>query len=384
MGTQQKIFISAGEPSGDFLGGLLMKRLKTLNPDIQLMGIGGLYMKAEGLKSLFPMEELSLMGLFEILPHLFSLYNRLQETVETIVQAKPDVVVTIDSPGFNFALAKRLRKRLGHQVKLVHYVAPSVWAWKPKRAKKVAALYDHLLTLLPMEPPYFEKYGLKTTFVGHPLSELHIKNIPFLPFRAAHDIPADAPVLCVLPGSRKNELERLLPVFEKTVQRVAKRTPGLRVVIPTLPHFQKRLEEATKTWAAPTLITSDPEEKYPAMRSGRAALAASGTVALELALAKIPMVITYKMNPFTVWLARRFIKVPYACLVNILLGRPAVPELLQSDCRASRLAEVLFHLMDDSSTRREQKNDLAEMTALLTMKEAPSLVAARVILECAS
>ena len=380
----KKIFISAGEPSGDFLGGKLIKQLKRLDPDVQLMGIGGFQMQAQGLTSLFPMEELSLMGLLEVIPHLFSIHKRLNETVAAICREKPDVVVTIDAPGFHFVLAKRLREKWGDQIKLIHYVAPTVWAWKPQRAEKVAKLYDHLLTLLPFEPPYFTKYGLKTTFVGHPLVELNIKNVPFAPFRKAHEIAEQTPILCVLPGSRKSELERLLPIFEKTVALMASRMPDLQVVIPTLPHFQQTLEAATRHWAAPTLVTSNPEEKYQAIRSGRAALAASGTVALELALAKIPMVIAYKMNPLTVWLARRLVKIPYVCLVNILLQRRSVPELLQGDCKPSRLAEVLSYLMGDTTCRRDQKNDLTEMAALLTPPEAPSVMAARIVMETAN
>ena len=377
----KKIFICAGEPSADFLGGQLIKQLKILDHTVSIMGIGGIHMQQQGLKSLFPMAQLSLMGLFEVLPHLFSIHKLLNETVEAIVLEKPDVVVTIDAPGFNFVLAKRLRKCLGAQIKLVHYVAPSVWAWKPKRAQKIAKLYDHLLTLFPMEPPYFEKYGLATTFIGHPLIELGIKNIAFAPFRNAHNIPDHSPILCVLPGSRKAEVERLLPIFKKTIAGLALKEPDLRVVIPTLPQFHHILEKATASWAVPTLVTSDITEKYQAMRSGRVALAASGTVALELAMAKIPMVITYKMNLLTVWIAKRLIKVPYVCLVNILLGRRSVPELLQGDCRPSRLAEVLSYLMEDTPCRREQKNDLAEMVALLTTGETPSLLAARIVME---
>ena len=236
------VFLSAGEPSGDFLGSQLMKALKKqLGANVTFVGLGGSLMAAEGLPSLFPIEELSIMGLAEIIPHIRRIRNRIQETVEAIETIRPDVVVTIDSPGFNFRVGKRLKKRI-KSIPLVHYVAPSVWAWRPKRAHAVAQFLDHLLVVFPFEPPYFLKEGLPTTFVGHPVVELGLEKLHDPTFRTRHEIGAQAPILTLLPGSRRGEISRLLPVFQETVVKLQQRYPDLQVVIPTLPHLVDQIK----------------------------------------------------------------------------------------------------------------------------------------------
>ena len=343
------VFLSAGEPSGDFLGSQLMKALKKqLGANVTFVGLGGSLMAAEGLPSLFPIEELSIMGLAEIIPHIRRIRNRIQETVEAIETIRPDVVVTIDSPGFNFRVGKRLKKRI-KSIPLVHYVAPSVWAWRPKRAHAVAQFLDHLLVVFPFEPPYFLKEGLPTTFVGHPVVELGLEKLHDPTFRTRHEISAQAPILTLLPGSRRGEISRLLPVFQETVVKLQQRYPDLQVVIPTLPHLVDQIKKQFNLSA--TIITT-PSEKFAAYKESHAALAASGTVSLELAAAGVPMVVAYKINPITHFLVRCLVKVKYACLVNLLMNQEVVPEMLQEDCVPEKLVNVL-----DNFFRAQKKDD---------------------------
>ncbi|MBN9565547.1 MAG: lipid-A-disaccharide synthase [Alphaproteobacteria bacterium] len=382
IAQKRKVFISAGEASGDFLGARLMMQLKAANPMLELVGVGGAQMQAEGLDSLFPMEELSLMGFLEVLPHLFAIKRRLDQTIKFIHESKPDVIITIDSPGFHFALIKRLKKKYGADMsaKCIHYVAPAVWAWRQKRAKKISHLYDHILTLFPFEPPYFEKYGLKATFVGHPLVEINHFTSNTNVFRKQHAIPEGVPLLCVLPGSRRGELNKLMPIFEETIGLLSHRVNRLHVVIPTLPKFHQELAALTRRWPASTVVTSTQEEKVGAFRSSQAALAASGTIALELALARVPMVIAYRINTLTAWLVKRLIKIPFVCLVNILLKKRSIPEILQENCKPGRLAEVVSYLLEDTTARQRQIDDLSKIDELLASTgKMPSVCAADVI-----
>ncbi len=361
------VFLSAGEPSGDFLGSQLMKALKgQLGDQVTFVGLGGSLMAAEGLPSLFPIEELSIMGLAEIIPHIRRIRSRIQETVKAIETIHPDIVVTIDSPGFNFRVGKALKKRIT-SIPLVHYVAPSVWAWRPGRARAVAQFLDHLLVLFPFEPPYFLKEGLATTFVGHPVVELGLENLNDPTFRKCHKIDASAPILTLLPGSRRGEISRLLPVFQETTVRLREKYPDLHVVIPTLPHLVAQIQ---KQFTLPATIVTTPLEKYAAYKESHAALVASGTVSLELAAAGVPMVIAYKINPLTHFLVRRLVKVKYACLVNLLMNQEVVPERLQDDCTPEKLIAALerFFKKGDVAARKQMTT---EMKRALNMLSAP-------------
>jgi lipid-A-disaccharide synthase len=332
------VFLSAGEPSGDFLGSQLMKALKgELGENVAFVGVGGPLMAREGLSSLFPIEELSIMGLAEVLPHIWRVRRRIQQTVTAIETLHPDIVVTIDAPGFNFRVGKALKKRIP-SIRLAHYVAPSVWAWRPSRARAVSQFLDHLFVLFPFEPPYFLKEGLATDFVGHPVVELGLDKAKDPSFRARHNIPAEAPVLTLLPGSRRGEISRLLSVFQETVECLQQKYPDLHVIIPTLPHLKAQILDQLTLSA--TLVTTS-AEKFAAYQESRAALAASGTVSLELAAAGLPMVIAYKLNPITHFLVRRLVKVKYACLINLLLNKEVVAERLQKDCTPAQLAIAL-------------------------------------------
>jgi len=376
-----RIFLSAGEPSGDFLGSQLMKALKgQLGDAVAFEGVGGPLMAAEGLESLFPIEELSVMGLAEVIPHIWRIRRRICETVMAIEATRPDVVVTIDAPGFNFRIGKALKKRT-QSIPLVHYVAPSVWAWRPGRARAIAQFLDGLLVLFPFEPPYFLKEGLPTHFIGHPIVELGLDKAKDPSFRERHNIPATAPVLTLLPGSRRGELSQLLPVFQETVLLLRQKHPDLHVVIPTLPHLEAQILEQ---FAVPATVVTTPCEKFAAYQESRAALAASGTVSLELAAAGLPMVIAYKVNALTWFLIRRLVKVKYACLVNLLLNREVVPERLQKDCTPPQLAAALEPFFKESghgdnphSRLKEQMREAVKQLEAPVSHETPSQCAVR-------
>ena len=351
-GAPSTVFLIAGEPSGDALGGPLMRRLHDLDPDLRFAGVGGREMTAAGLESLFPMEELSVMGLAEVLPQLPNLLRRIRETASTIEALRPAVVVTIDSPDFTLRVAKRLR---GSSIPVVHYVAPTVWAWRPGRAAKLAGIVDHVMTLLPFEPPYFEAVGLGSTFVGHPVAETS----PAADGGALRDAlgiePGEA-VLAVLPGSRRGEIDRLLPVFGETVARLqsALGERRLRILIPTLPHLGGHIRDATEPWPVRVEVLEDRDRFYPSLAAADTALCASGTVVLELARAGLPGVVAYKLNALTAWIARRLIHLRHVSLVNIIAGRTIMPEHLQENCEPGRLSADLLVLLSDEGARNEQ------------------------------
>lgn len=376
------LFLIAGEPSGDALGARLMAAAKRLTGGkVRFLGIGGEKMTAEGLESLFPMGELTLFGVFELLPHLPNLIRRIDQTVAAIARARPDAVIGIDSPGFTVRVAKKVRAA-APGIPLIHYVAPTVWAWKPKRAAKYAAIYDHLLAILPFEPPYFEREGLACTFVGHSVVEGGAGTGDAARFRAAHGLaPADR-LVAVLPGSRKGEVSRLLPDFRAALERLLPDHPGLVAVVPTVATVRDRVRAAVADWPLRVIVVEGDAAKYDAFAAAEAALAASGTVALELALARLPAVIAYRLNPVTVALYRRLIRVKYANLVNLMLDRMLVPELLQQDCRPERLAVELARLLDDPQARQEQIDGVAEVARWLGQGDTPpSERAARAILD---
>jgi lipid-A-disaccharide synthase len=348
------IYIVAGEPSGDLLGGKLMQALKARTQgQVRFAGIGGETMAAEGLKSRVALSELAVMGVAEVLPQARRIFRRVAETVEDIQRQKPVALVTIDSSGFTWRIAQRLRKA-GSTLPMIHYVAPMVWAWRAGRAKRMARWYDLLMALLPFEPPYFTKVGLSCSYVGHPVVESGADRGDGAAFRHRHAIPADAQLLTVLPGSRRGEVAKLLPIFGEAVLLLAQHHPKLRIVVPTTAIVADQVVLATETWPMPTIVLRGDAEKYDAFAASNAALAASGTVALELAMAKLPAVVGYRINPLTHAYVSRVVKVDYANLINVILGREAVPEFLQYECTPEKLAAAVAHLLDDRSVAETQ------------------------------
>lgn len=362
-----KIYFIAGEASGDQLGGSVMQGLKAIagpSDTLHFSGIGGQQMSAQGLASLFPMTDLSIMGLVEVIKHFPLLYKRFHQTVDNILEINPDVLVTIDAPDFGLRVARKIRK-LRPQIRLVHYVAPTVWAWRPGRAKKIAGFLDGLICLFPFEPTYFTRHGLQAAFVGHPLSH---EIQPVTPeqkreFCQKHGLNPDGPILCVLPGSRRREIDSLLPVISESVQRLKRQIPGLQIIIPTLPHLVEQLKPLAGL--AHLFVPNSQAEKFTAFAVSTAALHASGTVALELALCGTPMVTIYKMNTLTAWIAKRVIKTPFANLVNILLQREVVPELLQEKANPDSIVSYVNALLTQPAAQAIQRNDFKKIAALL-------------------
>ena len=373
------IFLVAGEPSGDLLGGRLMAALKAATSgQIRFAGIGGATMAAEGLDSQFPLSDLAVMGIIEVVPHAPLILRRVRETAAAVKRLRPDAVVTIDAPAFAFRVGKKLK---GAGIPLIHYVAPSVWAWRPRRAKMIARFLDHLLVFLPFEPPYFTREGLAATFVGHPAVEAPKGD--GAAFRARHGISATAPVLVMLPGSRSGEVRRHLPVFRDTIARLAAKHPDLRVVTPTVPNVDAEVRAALPDFPLPVIAVGS-DEKYDAFAAGDLSLAASGTVVLELAVAGVPTVMTYRVSAFSAWVVRHMVKVRYASLVNLVLNREVIPEMIQERCEAGQLTAELTKLLDSEEARTRQKTAFAEVVRALTPGGAkPSERAAAVVLEIA-
>lgn len=365
------VTIVAGEPSGDALGEGLIRALHAIHPgSLRLTGLGGERMTAQGFNSLFPIAELAVMGLVEVLPRARRILRRLAQVEKVIRDDPPDVLVTIDSPGFTHRLASRLQDR---NFPIVHYVAPTVWAWKPGRARKLKALVDHLLTLLPFEPPYFEREGLPSTFVGHPVVETIAAAraaavqaaAGHRSFRERYDIPEGAPLLAILPGSRRGEVAKLLPVFSAAVARLEPAHRDLQVVIPTVPDVAGMVLTALTNLPVPARVVEAPAERYQAMLAADVALAASGTATLELGLAETPTILAYRVNPLTAAILRMMLKVPYAGLVNILAQKEVMPEFLQERCRPDALAAALARLLDQPEARALQVNACRRVGAML-------------------
>lgn len=363
------IFLIAGEPSGDALGANLMAALKKQTKGrARFAGIGGPKMKAEGLNSLFPMEELSVMGLFEIIPKIPRMRVLINETVNQILEIRPDALVTIDSPGFTLRVAKKVA---GLGFPLIHYVAPSVWAWKPGRAKKIARYLNHVLALLPFEPIYMQRVGLECSFVGHPVIESGADKGDGPAFRKKHDIPADAKLICMLPGSRKGEVTRLLPVYGETLGLLKQRYPDILAVVPSVEALADDVMAGAVEWPVPALVLETPEEKYDAFAASDAAIAASGTVTLELAMAQLPTIVAYKVNTLTAWAVTKLVRVNFVSLINILLERPALPEYLQDRCIPGALASGIEEFFEDEEVCATQATDMAEALAMIGPEGAP-------------
>ncbi|EKE43608.1 lipid-A-disaccharide synthase [Oceaniovalibus guishaninsula JLT2003] len=371
----------AGEASGDRLGAALMDGLRALRPETRFHGVGGAEMTRRGLNSLFPMSELSVMGLAEVLPRYRHLRRRMIQTADAVLDVDPDVLITVDSPDFCLRVASRVRAR--RRLRTVHYVAPSVWAWRPKRAQRMAPFVDQVLALLPFEPPYMEAAGMRCDFVGHPVAtERRPEPAAIRAFRS-EVAGEDGPLLLALPGSRLSELRRLAPVFGAALQRLAGRHPGLRVVLPVAPGMVTDVRGLTADWRVRPVIL-DParpgaaRRKRLAFHAADAALAASGTVSLELAAADTPMVVAYDMNWLSWQIMRRMVRIDTVTLVNLIEGRHVVPEFLGPACRPDPIAAALDGVLADPSRQRPA---LARtMRALGRGGGAPGLRAAHAVL----
>jgi lipid-A-disaccharide synthase len=377
----RKIFLIATEESGDRLGSRLMKVLRQrLGESVQFEGVGGRSMAHEGLVSLFPIEDLSIMGFTAVVKQLPMILRRIRDTADAAIAAKPDILVIIDSPDFTHRVARRVRLR-APSIPIVDYVSPSVWAWRPGRARAMCGYVDHVLALLPFEPEAYRRLGgPPCTYVGHPLTEqVDVLRPGAKELQRRHAPP---PVLLVLPGSRRSEIGHHMPVFGATLGALQKGVESIDVVIPTMPHLLEKVTAAAASWPVQPRIVVGEQEKHAAFRVAHAAFAKSGTVTLELALAGVPMVTAYKAGAVEAWIARRAIRSSSVILANLVIGENVIPEFIQEDCTAEKLASALREILSDSPARRRQIDAFAGLDATMaTGQKSPSVAAAEIVLE---
>jgi lipid-A-disaccharide synthase len=376
-----RIALVAGEHSGDQLGFKLMRALREARPEgVAFTGVGGEAMEAEGLESLFPISDIAVMGILPVLARLPTVLRRIRETAEAIIAARPDALVIIDSPDFTHRVARRVRKALP-DLPIVDYVSPSVWAWRPGRAKAMLAYVDCVLGLLPFEPEaYVRLGGPRCVYVGHPLIERLGELRPDENEACRRD--AEPPTLVVLPGSRRSEIRRLMSDFGAALGALREAVGPFDAVLPTLPHIEEEVRARAASWPVAPRIVLGEAARYEAFRIGRAALAASGTVTLELALAGVPLVGAYKVGIVEEQL-KHLIKVPSILLPNLILADRAIPEKLQRDCNPATLSAKLAALVRDGPARAAQVGALQRLDGLMQLEDgaAPSAHAARAVLE---
>ncbi|MGI9389065.1 MAG: lipid-A-disaccharide synthase [Boseongicola sp.] len=381
-----KFFLLAGEASGDKLGAALIAGLKSLHSDIEFRGVAGPLMQVQGMESIFPMDELSVMGIAEVLPRYADLRRRLNDTARDADKWGPDALITIDSPDFSLRLARLVKSQ--SRVRTVHYVAPSVWAWRSGRAKKMSAYIDQVLALLPFEPAYMETEGMRCDFVGHPVvSETVASDTDVEAFRSELNV-GNSPIVLVLPGSRHAEVGRLAPIFGEALRPIIARHPDARVVVPAAAPVASRVIDAVKGWPGNPFVIDGRdvdaagEQKRAAFRAANVAIAASGTVSLELAANGTPMVVAYDMNWLSWQVMSRMAKVDTVTLVNLVTGRNAVPEFLGPDCKPQAIADALGLLLTNDNARDDQIKAMAEtMQKLGQGDEPPGLRAAQAVLD---
>lgn len=423
----KRIYLICGEASGDIIGAKLIDALTHIkkkerdlssdavsalmlshenlgNADYQMQytlnsiptanfkfyGVGGKMMQKQGLNSIFPMTDLSIMGFAEILPHIRKILKRIKETITDIKQVDPDIIITIDSPGFNFRIAKILRK-MPKKYKIVHYVAPTVWAYKEKRAAKAAKLFDHMLLLLPFEKPYFDKVGLATSFVGHPIIEENLNDISYT--RGDFALGANDKLVCILPGSRIGEVKTMLPIFLDSYKILYDKNPQLKISIATNDNLVglvksivadkfpnkntiiidgKKNEQKEAIKGDSLLIISCEAQKKALYKLADIALCKSGTGALELSLRKVPVIVAYKVSTISYMVIKSMIKVKYANLINIILDKPAIPELLQDNCQPQLIADNMLKLLEDKEAINLQNQAAAAAFYELGLGQSPT------------
>lgn len=370
----------AGEPSGDMLGAEIMIALRNLTGDtVRMTGVGGEHMTREGMASLFSLDATAIMGIQEAVPKIPAILRQVRELADYAKRERPDAVVLIDAPDFTHRVAKRLKK-VAPDIPVIKYVAPQVWATRPWRAKKLGRIIDHQLALLPFEPKFFEGYGLPTTFVGHPAVE-RTQSADGAAFKARHKIPEDVTTLGVFMGSRSMEVKHLGKIFKATAAGLARQVDGLHCILPTVPHVAAKVRALAEGWPTPLTIVEGAEEKAGAFAACDVALAASGTISTELAIARVPTVIAYRLGAITAWIGLKILQTDYVTLINIIQDKPVMPEFIQKDCTPENLSGAVIELLQSEDARQAQRSEM--ILALKQMglgAEAPSLRAAKAIL----
>lgn len=377
---ERTVFLIATEESGDRLGANLMKVLRQrLGGAVRFEGVGGQSMAREGLISLFAIEELSIIGLAAAVKQLPKVLRLIRETADAVMRAQPDVLVIIDSPDFTHRVARRVRAR-DPAIPIIDYVSPSVWAWRPGRARAMRAYIDHVLALLPFEPEEYRKLrGPPCSYVGHPLTE-QIATLRPNPEEQKRRNEAP-PVLLMLPGSRRGEIAHHLAIFGEALSRLEAEGITFELILPTMPHLSEMVREGVKGWTVTPRIVVGEQEKRAAFRIASAALAKSGTVTLELALAGVPMITAYRVGEVEAWVLRRAIKAKSVILANLVLGENVIPEFLQEDCTPEKLLRGLREIVSDSPLRRRQLTAFADIDAIMsTGNQPPSVRAADIVL----
>ena len=374
------IFLIATEESGDRLGAGLMKVLRQRLGDAVLFeGVGGLAMASEGLTSLFPIEELSIVGFAAVVRRLPMIMRLIRQTVDAVMQTSPDALVIIDSPDFTHRVARRVRSR-DQSIPIIDYVSPTVWAWRPGRARAMISYIDHVMALLPFEPEAYRRLrGPPCTYIGHPLIDQIASLRPNAEERARRE--AENPLLLVLPGSRRSEVRHHMAIFGETLALLNAEGIAFEPVLATTPQLEGMVRENLKDWRVQPRIAVREAEKRAAFRSARAALAKSGTVTLELALAGVPMVAAYRVGAVEAFILRRAIKVQSVILANLVIGKEVVPEFLQENCTAEALAKSLREVLTDTPLRQRQVEAFARLDSVMSTGGAPpSLRAAEIVL----
>ena len=376
----RKIFLIATEESGDRLGSALMKVLRQrLGDDVSFEGIGGSTMAAEGLVSLFPIDALSIIGFAAIPKKLPMILRRLAEATDAVLKAAPDILVIIDSPDFTHRVARRVRRR-APGIPIVDYVSPSVWAWRPGRARAMRGYVDHVLGLLPFEPEVHRRLGgPPCSYVGHPLIEQIASLRPDAEEQARRD--AQPPVLLVLPGSRRGEIRHHMAIFGAALGLLQKQGVAFDLILPTMPHLEQSIAVALKDWPVQPRVVVGEIDKRAAFRIAHAALAKSGTSTLELAISGVPMIAAYKGGNVEAWIARRVIRSASVILANLVVGENVVPEYIQQDCTPENLAPALRDVLADTPLRQRQVEAFASLdTIMATGKTSPSIGAAEIVI----
>lgn len=358
MKKEKAIYLVAGEPSGDFIGSEVISELLKLYPNMSIHGVGGHFMEKFNFKSLFPMNELSIMGIIPVLLKIVPLYRRINQVVEDILFKNPDIVILIDSPDFNHRVAKKLRKKL-FKSPIICYVAPTVWAWRQKRVKSMARDFNHLLSILPFEGKFFNDNGLNTTYVGHPvIPKININSEET--FRSKYKVNDD-PVLIFLPGSRDSEIKRNIKPFKIAFIEIQKQIPNIKLVIPV----NKKKKPLIDKYFDNAIFISDESDKFLLFKEADVACATSGTVTLELGLALTPMVVIYKLDFITWSIVSRLAKVKFVSLVNLVLNKPSVEELLQSRCSPKNISKSVLEILKKDKIYLNQKKDLQKFKGLM-------------------
>jgi lipid-A-disaccharide synthase len=378
--TLRNIVLIATEESGDRLGANLMKVLRQrLGDGVRFEGVGGRSMAREGLTSWFPIEELSIIGLAAVVRQLPKILRLIKQTAAAVTEAAPDILVIIDSPDFTHRVAKRVRAS-DPKIPIVDYVSPSVWAWRPGRARAMRTYVDHVLALLPFEPEAYQRLrGPPCSYVGHPLTEQLASLRPSIEERQRRETAP--PVLLVLPGSRRSEIRHHMAVFGQTLARLNHEGVAFELILPTMPHLQAAVAEALKTWPVQPQVVIGEQEKRAAFRIAHAALAKSGTVTLELAISGVPMVTAYRTGAVEAWILLRVINVSSVILANLVVGENVVPEFLQQDCTPEKLAQALRELLGESAARRKQLEAFSKIDQIMsTGNQPPSTRAADIVL----